>query len=152
MIFLLPSVDVIAEEVPRRCSVKKVLLKISQNSQENTCTRASFFSKVADLRHESKLLPFFPLIYFLSRSESHIADDFCQIKLFPVLFQKTVIFIWIVFKMKNTCFFEKQADLYQAVVFHVNDYKNCVNSKILFVLTIFRISLFGAVQGWGPPP
>ena len=27
------------------CSIKKVFLKISQNSQENTCTRVSFFKK-----------------------------------------------------------------------------------------------------------
>ena len=37
------------EAVAQRCSVKKVLLKISQNSQENTCARASF-NKVAGLR------------------------------------------------------------------------------------------------------
>ena len=30
------------EAVVRRCSVKKVFLKIFQNSQENTCTRDSF--------------------------------------------------------------------------------------------------------------
>ena len=30
----------------RRYSIKKVLLKISQNLQENTCTRVSFLSKV----------------------------------------------------------------------------------------------------------
>ena len=30
--------------------MKKIFLKISQNSQENTCTRASFFKKVAGLR------------------------------------------------------------------------------------------------------
>ena len=35
----------------RRCSVKKVFLTISQNSQEKTCTRFSFFNKVAGLRH-----------------------------------------------------------------------------------------------------
>ena len=35
------------EAVARRCSVKKVFLKISQNSQENTCTRV-FFSKVEE--------------------------------------------------------------------------------------------------------
>ena len=32
--------------VSRRCSVKKVLLKISQNSQENTCARVSFLIKL----------------------------------------------------------------------------------------------------------
>ena len=30
--------DFMAEAVPRRCSVKKMFLQISQNSQENTCT------------------------------------------------------------------------------------------------------------------
>ena len=33
---------IFAEAVVRRCSVKKVFLKISQNSQENTCARVSF--------------------------------------------------------------------------------------------------------------
>ena len=31
------------------CSVKTVFLKISQNSEENTCARVSFFNKVAGL-------------------------------------------------------------------------------------------------------
>ena len=31
-----------AEAVIQRCSVKKVFLEISQNSQENTCARVSF--------------------------------------------------------------------------------------------------------------
>ena len=35
------------EAIVRRCSVKEVFLEISQNSQENTCARASFFNKVA---------------------------------------------------------------------------------------------------------
>ena len=30
------------EAVVQRCSVKKVFLEISQNSQENTCARVSF--------------------------------------------------------------------------------------------------------------
>ena len=30
------------EAVVRKCSVKRVFLEISQNSQENTCDRASF--------------------------------------------------------------------------------------------------------------
>ena len=33
------------EAVARRCSVKKVFLEISQNSQENTCARVSFLIK-----------------------------------------------------------------------------------------------------------
>ena len=32
----------------RRCSKKKVFLKILQNSQENTCARVSFSEKLAD--------------------------------------------------------------------------------------------------------
>ena len=35
-----------AEAVVQRCSVKKVFLEISQNSQENTCTRVSFSIKL----------------------------------------------------------------------------------------------------------
>ena len=34
------------EAVVRRCSVKMVLLEISQNSQENTCARVSFLIKL----------------------------------------------------------------------------------------------------------
>ena len=36
--------------VVRRCSVKKVLLEISQNSQENTCARDSFLIKLQATR------------------------------------------------------------------------------------------------------
>ena len=35
-----------SEAVVQMCSVKKVFLEISQNSQENTCTRASFLIKL----------------------------------------------------------------------------------------------------------
>ena len=34
------------EAVIRRCSVKKAVLEISQNSQENTCARVSFLIKL----------------------------------------------------------------------------------------------------------
>ena len=37
---------VLTESVAQRFSVKKGFLKISQNSQENTCVRVSFFNKV----------------------------------------------------------------------------------------------------------
>ena len=36
----------LTEAVVRRCSVKKVFLQISQNSQENTCARVSFLIKL----------------------------------------------------------------------------------------------------------
>ena len=35
-----------SEAVARRCSVKKVFLEISQNSEENTCARVSFLIKL----------------------------------------------------------------------------------------------------------
>ena len=37
------------EAVVQRCSVKKVFLKISQNSQENTCARVYFLIKLQAL-------------------------------------------------------------------------------------------------------
>ena len=36
------------EVVVQRCSIKKVFLEISQNSQENTCARASFLITLPD--------------------------------------------------------------------------------------------------------
>ena len=39
-VYLFPNLPV--EALIRRCSVKKVFLEISQNSQENTCARDSF--------------------------------------------------------------------------------------------------------------
>ena len=39
----------VTEAVAQMCSVKKVFLEISQNSQENTCARASFFIKLRNL-------------------------------------------------------------------------------------------------------
>ena len=40
----------LSEAVVPRCSVKKMFLEISQNSQENTCASVSLFNKVAYLR------------------------------------------------------------------------------------------------------
>ena len=37
-----------SQAVVWRCSVKKVFLELSQNSQESTCARASFFYRVQD--------------------------------------------------------------------------------------------------------
>ena len=44
--------EIYTEEVVRRYSVKKVFVKISQNSQENTCVKVSFLtmSQVRDLQ------------------------------------------------------------------------------------------------------
>ena len=38
--------NLMSEAVPQRCFIKKVLLEILQNSQENTCTRVSFLIKL----------------------------------------------------------------------------------------------------------
>ena len=40
------SINIFAEAVARRCSVKKVFLEISQNSLESTCTRVPFLMNV----------------------------------------------------------------------------------------------------------
>ena len=39
----------VSETVVQRCSVKKVVLEISQNSQENTCASVSFLIKTRTL-------------------------------------------------------------------------------------------------------
>ena len=44
--WLIHSLKSNLEAVVQRCSVKKVFLEISQNSQENTCARASFLIKL----------------------------------------------------------------------------------------------------------
>ena len=63
----------ITEAVVRRCSVKKVLLEISQNSEESACTRVSFFNKVAGLacnfiKKESLAQVFFCEFYEISKN------------------------------------------------------------------------------------
>ena len=40
------KMSIFTEAVTRRCPVKKVFLKIPQNSQENTCARVSFLIKL----------------------------------------------------------------------------------------------------------
>ena len=43
------TVSELPEAVVRRCPVKKVFLKISKNSQENTCARVSFLIKLGQV-------------------------------------------------------------------------------------------------------
>ena len=45
-----PLVNPLQKQSSRGVPIKKLFLKISQNSQENTCVKASFFNKVAGLR------------------------------------------------------------------------------------------------------
>ena len=47
----------LSEAVVQRCSVKKVFLKVLQNSKENTCARVSFLIKYGNLVVKSKLPP-----------------------------------------------------------------------------------------------
>ena len=49
----------ISEAVVRRCFVKNVLLKISQNSQENTCVRVSFLIKACNFIQKETLAQVF---------------------------------------------------------------------------------------------
>ena len=46
IVLVSPSHHFITEVVVQRCSVKKVFLEISQNSQQNTSARASFLKPV----------------------------------------------------------------------------------------------------------
>ena len=41
-----PEIAGLIEAVAQRCSLKKVFLEISQNSQENTCARVPFVIKL----------------------------------------------------------------------------------------------------------
>ena len=61
-----------SEAVVRRCSVKKVFLEISQNSQENTCARVSFLVKL-----QASSLQF----YFIKKETlaQVISCEFCKI-------------------------------------------------------------------------
>ena len=55
----------------------------------------------------------------LLKSDLHVQESFCQIKIFPSLVRRSTI------KICKICFLKKQADLknklYQAVTFRVND-------------------------------
>ena len=54
--------------VVRKCSVKKLFLKISQNSQENTCARvSSFLIKLQSSAYNFYLFIYFFYLGFLSR-------------------------------------------------------------------------------------
>ena len=65
--FMLKQKNIHSEAVVQRCSVKKVFLKISQNSQENTRARV-FFNKVAGIRwlRLSKIFTLSQISYSLS--------------------------------------------------------------------------------------
>ena len=53
-----------AEAVVRMCSVKKVFLEISENSQENTCARVSFIIKLQAFMKKEALAQVFSCEFF----------------------------------------------------------------------------------------
>ena len=64
------------EAVARRCSVKKVFLDISQNSQENACARVSFLIKLQVWRQEHLRTPFYIEQPRATASEYHQNNSF----------------------------------------------------------------------------
>ena len=51
------------EAVVQRCSIKKVFLEISQNSQENACARVSYFEiKIPSMQKQNTFLHKAPLV------------------------------------------------------------------------------------------
>ena len=87
------------ETVAKSCSVKKVFLEVSQNSQENTCARDSFLIKfyVSGLRPATLLKKslwhrYFPVNFakFLRTSPD---DCFCHIKHSSILYFCTTLLL-----------------------------------------------------------
>ena len=78
---------IIIRTVPRRCSVKIVFLKISQNWQENNCARVSFLIKLQDIFHKTHCVksvriqslsgPYFPA--FGLNTETLAQVFFCEL-------------------------------------------------------------------------
>ena len=62
----------------RRCSARKGALRNSQNSQENTCARVSFFNKIAGLRAATLLKKRLWHRCFLMNSENFLRTPFLQ--------------------------------------------------------------------------
>ena len=64
---IVSSKSIKREAVAKRCSVKKVFLKISQNSQENTCARVSFLIKLQEVKKETLTQVFSGEFYEISK-------------------------------------------------------------------------------------
>ena len=62
------------EAVEQRCSVEKVLLEISQNSQENNCARVSFLIKLQACAFVSRLSRSPLKSYFLFQKQTRTLD------------------------------------------------------------------------------
>ena len=85
-----------AEAVVQRCSVKKVFLEISQNSQENTCARVYFLIKL-------QTSGFFWIPFFLIVEDSflHILYEFHEIKLNGMKYTLNYVFHEIVWNISQ---------------------------------------------------
>ena len=79
------------EAVARRCSVKKVLLKISQNSQENTCARVCFLVK---LQNENLTQVFFVNFAKFSRT-AFFTKHLWWLLLTPVTYIRSSYFVFL---------------------------------------------------------
>ena len=64
--------DKLAEALARSCSIKQLFFEILQNSPEDTCTRVSFFKKVAGLR---------PATLLKKRLAQVFSSEFCKISM-----------------------------------------------------------------------
>ena len=103
------------EAVSRRCSVKKVFLKISQNSQENTCARVSFLIKLhaigGVLRRSATLLKkrlwhrCFP-VNFPKFSRTPFFIKHLRWLLLYIFFSIFYIFLLYIFLLKEYKFFD----------------------------------------------
>ena len=82
-----------AEAVVRKCSVKEVFLKILQNSQENTCARASFLIKLQFIKKQTLAQVFSCEFCELFKNTFFIENHWW---LLPVIFSG---FIWFSSKM-----------------------------------------------------
>ena len=101
-----PVVD-ISQAVVLRCSVKKLFQEISQNSQENICTRDSFLMT---------LQPYGQQLYFKKSLPQVFSCEFCKIskntffrehlRWLLLLFDRTLDMAYELNRRKNVCIFE----------------------------------------------
>ena len=69
----------------RQVFLKKMFLKIAQNSQENTCTGVSFLSAACDFINEETLAQYFPksLTIFVKSSIADVQLDYKYTSVLP---------------------------------------------------------------------
>ena len=89
------------EAVAQTCSVKKVFLEISQNSQENTCARVSFLIKLQALGKKETLAQVFSCVIceiskntFFYGTPLVAASDMIQLS-FTIFLNKTVFYFLV---------------------------------------------------------